>query len=816
MPSKQIPSSATVVIIGGGIVGCSVAYHLAKQGCSDVVLLERKSLTCGTTWHAAGLVGQLRSNHSLTQLAKYTADLYANLEHETGQATGYEQTGSYSLAVTPERFEELKRSASMARLFGVDVEVVKPVSIKDRFEGLYIDDVVGAVYLPGDGKTNPVDTTQALAKGARQHGVMIFENTAVTQIHQENDRVSGVTGDFGTIKADYVVNCGGMWARRLGQMCGVSVPLHAAEHYYVVTEPVPGLPGDLPVIRDPDNCIYIKEDAGKLLIGAFEPIAVPWGMDGIPETFCFDQLPDDFDHIEPYIINAMHRIPELEDTGLQLIFNGPESFTPDDNYYLGESPELKNFFIAAGFNSIGIQSAGGAGLMLAEWILNGHPSLDMAPVDIRRIHPFQNNASYLRERTVETLGLLYAMHWPYRQPETARDVRKSVLHEQLKHQGACFGVVAGWERANWYAPEGIEAEYEYSYGRQNWFDYSANEHHACRNNVVVFDQSSFSKFLVQGRDAETVLNYISANDLAVAVDRVVYTQWLNDRGGIEADLTVTRLAEDQFLVITGAATHTFVQYWLQRHIPDDAHVTVTDMSSAYSVLSIMGPQSRDLLASLCSTDVSHGFFPFATHQLLEIGYAPVHALRITYVGELGWELYIPTEFSSHVYEQILEHGNAPGLMHAGYHALNSLRMEKAYREWGHDIGSNDSPIEAGLEFVVDYDKPRGFLGRDALLRQKENGVGKRMVSLGLTGSEALLFHEEPIYRDGEVIGRTSSGAFSHTLNQSIALGYIEHPDVFTDDFIIDGKYEIEVANERFAAEISLKPLFDPGNEKIRR
>src|SRR5215470_620298 len=538
-----LPAQARVVIIGGGIVGCSLAYHLAKRGCGDVVLLERRQLTCGTTWHAAGLVGQLRATQNLTRLAQYTAGLYRSLGEETGQETGFMQRGSLALAVTQERFEELKRGASMARCFGLEVEVLTPREAQKLWPLMEVGDLVGAVFLPKDGQTNPVDTTQALAKGAKAGGARIFEETAVTAILQRNGTVTGVRTSRGEISAEVVVTCAGMWSRDLAASCGVTLPLHAAEHFYVVTEPIPGLPSTLPSLRDPDSRTYFKEDAGKLLLGWFEAVAKPWGIDGIPESFCFDQLPADLEHIEPLLERAMHRVPVLAKTGIQLFFNGPESFTPDDRYLLGEAPELRNFFVAAGFNSIGIQSAGGAGKVLADWILDGHPPMDLWDVDIRRIMPFQRNRRYLKDRTVETLGLLYAMHWPFRQPETARGVRRSALHDRLAARGACFGVVMGWERANWYAPAGAEAKYEYSYGRQNWFEHSADEHRAVRENVGLFDQSSFAKFILDGDDAAGVLERLCANRVDVPVGRVVYTQMLNARGGIECDLTVTRTAE---------------------------------------------------------------------------------------------------------------------------------------------------------------------------------------------------------------------------------------------------------------------------------
>ena len=812
----DLPQRASVVIVGGGIVGCSLAYHLTLRGCTDVVLLERKQLTCGTTWHAAGLVGQLRATYNLTRLAQYTTNLYASLEHETGQATGFRQTGSIAIATNLARLEELKRGASMAKCFGLEVQTLGASEIASMWPGVNVSDVVGGVYLPKDGRTNPIDTTQALAKGAKSRGARIFENCAAQEILIENGKAVGVRTQFGEIRADMVVNCAGMWAHELGAKAGTTVPLHAAEHFYIVTEPMEGLHSNMPVLRDPDGCAYFKEDAGKLLVGWFEPVAKPWGMKGIPETFSFDSLPDDLEHIEPLLAAAMHRTPALEKTGINLFFNGPESFTPDDRYLLGETPEVRNLFVAAGFNSIGIQSAGGAGKVLADWMLDGHPPMDLWDVDIRRAMPFQRNRSYLRDRTVETLGLLYAMHWPFRQPETARGVRRSILHDRLAAHGACFGETAGWERPNWYAPAGVKAEYAYSYGRQNWFDYSAAEHKAVRTAVGIFDQSSFAKFLVQGPDAEKVLNHISANNMSVPVGKVVYTQWLNARGGIEADLTVTREAHDRYLVVTAAATQTRDFAWLQRQIPADARATAVDVSSSMAVISVMGPRSRELLRQLTDADLSHTAFPFATSQVIDLGYARVRASRITYVGELGWELYIPTECAPGVFDAIMAAAPSVGGRLAGYHALNSLRMEKGYRHWGHDISDEDTPLQAGLGFAVAMNKPGGFIGHAALVAQKDAGLTRRLVQFALADDQGLLYHNEPIWRDNKIVGRISSGMFGHHLGKSLGMGYVECAQQGEPaDAILSGHYEVEVAGVRIPATPSLAPLYDPTSARVK-
>ncbi len=812
--AKDLPNKARVVIVGGGVIGCSIAYHLTKIGVEDVVLLERKQLTSGTTWHAAGLIGQLRDNHHMTNLAKYTAELYLELENETGQATGYKVNGSLSTATHEGRMEDLLRRADMAKVFGLKVDVLSPEECKEHHPLIEIHDVIGGIFIPTDGQADPVGITQALAKGARMGGAQIFENTKVERVLVDGDKVTGVETEAGTVMADHVVLACGMWTREFASRIGVTVPLHACEHFYILTEPFEGCTPGLPVYRDYDHQAYYKEDAGKMLLGAFELKAKPWGMDGIRDDFCFDQLPDDFDHFAPILEDALRRMPALENAGIQTFFCGPESFTPDDRYHLGAAPEVEGLFVAAGMNSIGVQSAGGVGRLMAGWIVDGHPPGDFNGVDIRRNLPFMRNRKYLHDRVSETLGLLYDVHWPFHQYATSRDVRRSILHGHLENLNACFGETAGWERANWFAPEGVKPEYEYSFKRQNWFEYSADEHRNVRENVGVFDQSSFSKFRVQGKDACKVLNNICANDVDVAPGRIVYTQWLNQRGGIEADLTVTRLSENDYLVVTGAGAQVRDFKWLTSHIPDDAHCIATDVTSGYAVISVMGPNSRAVLQSASPDDLSNDAFPFAHSREIELGMGLVRASRITYVGELGWELYVPTEFAPHIFETVMEAGAAHDVKPAGLHALNSLRMEKAYRHWGHDISEEETPLEAGLMFAVKTDKG-DFIGRDAVLRQKEEGAKQRLVQFKLNDPAPLLYHNEPIYRDGVIVGYLTSGMYGHTLGGAIGLGYVKNADGVDAAFVNEGRYEIEVAGRKFPADASLKPMYDPKSEKVR-
>jgi 4-methylaminobutanoate oxidase (formaldehyde-forming) len=809
------PKRARVVIIGGGVIGCSVAYHLTKIGWSDVVLLERKKLTCGTTWHAAGLIGQLRDNRDMTKLAKYTADLYLGLEAETGQATGYKQNGSLSIATTEGRMEDLKRRADMAKVFGLQVDVIGPAECKARYPLIEVADVIGGIFLPSDGQANPVDVTNALAKGARTGGAQIFEDLKVTAVLHSDGRVTGVATAAGEIAADFVVLAAGMWSRDIAAGLGLSVPLHACEHFYIVTEPFEGVTPDLPVFRDYDAHAYYKEDAGKLLLGAFEPVAKPWGSEGIPEDFCFDQLPDDFDHFQPILEMAIRRMPAVASAGIQTFFCGPESFTPDNRYHVGEAPGLKGLFVAAGMNSIGVQSAGGVGWALAAWMRDGRPPMDLWTVDVRRNLPFQMDPAYLRERVTESLGRLYAVHWPYYQFRTARGVRKSPLHDRLVARGACFGEMRGWERPNWYAPNGVKPEYEYSFGRQNWFAHSAAEHRAAREAVALFDQTSFAKFTLEGADAAAVLNRVSANDVAVGPDRVVYTQWLNEAGGIEADLTVTRVARDRFLIVTGAASQVRDFHWLKDHIPAGADARLADVTDALAVIGVMGPRSRELLQRLTDSPLINSRFPFGASREIGIDGVRVRASRITYVGELGWELYVPAAAATALYDAIVTAGEAFGLVHAGYHAMDSLRIEKAYRRWGADIGDRDTPLEAGLGFAVAWDKAGGFIGRDALVEQRRRGIARRLTQFALDDPRPLLYGNEPIWRLGRIVGSLTSGMFGHTLGRAIGLGYVENAGGVDRAFVEGGAYEIEVAGVRYRARASLAPLYDPNSARVK-
>jgi len=815
--NNSLPSHAQVVIIGGGVIGCSIAYHLTKLGWRDVVLLERSQLTAGTTWHAAGLVVTPSGDELSVEMSTYTIELLKTLEAETGQSTGFNPIGYLQLACTPDWLEERRRMAAAARRLGVNYQEISPSEVKEMWPLANTSDILSGFYTAEDGRANPVDFTMALAKGARMEGVKIFEETAVIGINKNNGRVSGVITEKGAIEAEIVVNSAGLWGREVGKMAGVNVPLHAAEHYYLLTEPIEGVHPELPIIEDFGRYSYFREEVGGLLIGFFEPVAAPWGMDGIPKDFSFGEITPDWDRMMPYIELATERIPVLQNAGIHKFFCGPESFTPDGGPLLGESPELENFYVAAGLNSLGILQGGGVGKIMAQWIVDGYCPVESTHIDIARRIPFQGNQKFLTDRTVETLGLQYQLIYPNFTNQTARNVRKTAIHDQLAKAGAFFTEGMGWEIPDWYAPPGVEAKIEaYSWGRQNWFEYLAAEHKACREDVILMDVTSMSKFLVQGRDAEMVLNNICANDVAVPVGKVVYTQWLNERGGMEADLTVTRLAEDKYFIVSAGDFYTHDLMWLKKYTPDDAFSLVTDVTSGYTLINIQGPKSRELMRRVTTADVSKEAFPYMTAQEIDINYALALVMRVTYEGELGFELYVPTEFSAHVYEAVIEVGRDLGLRHAGFQALNTLRIEKAYREYGHDMDNLDTPLEAGLGFAVNFDKPGGFIGRDALLRHRESGPLKyRMVQFLLDDSEPLLFGNEIIYRDGEIVGYLQTGAYGFTLGGAMGMGFVENENGATADFINSGTYEIDIAGERYPASGSMRPMYDPKGIRVR-
>jgi len=812
----QVPTKARAVIIGGGVIGCSLAYHLAKLGWKDVVLLERKQLTSGTTWHAAGLIAQLRATANMTKLAKYSQELYGNLEAEIGVATGFKRCGSITVALTKERREEIYRQAAMARAFGVDVEEISPAEVKAKYEHLNIDGVTGGVWLPLDGQGDPANIALALAKGARQMGAQLFEQTKAMGVTREGRRITSVqwenqNGESGAIDCENVINCGGMWGHEVGRMLSINVPLQACEHFYIVSEAIEGL-SQMPVLRVPDECAYYKEDAGKMLLGAFEPVSKPWAIEGIPVDFEFDQLPEDFDHFEPILEKAVSRMPMLGSAGIHTFFNGPESFTPDDAYHLGLAPEMDNVWVAAGFNSVGIQSAGGAGQALAQWMEDGQKPFDLGDVDIGRMQPFQGNKHYLFERSKETLGLLYADHFPYLQKKTARGVRRTPFHHHLKENGAVFGELAGWERANWFANPGQDASYAYSWKRQNFFDNIAAEHKAVRNNLGLYDMSSFGKIRVEGPDACAFMNYIGGGQYDVPQGKIVYTQFLNDRAGIEADVTVTRLSEACYLVVTPAATRLADQTWMMRH-KGAFNVVITDVTAGEGVLAVMGPNARKLLERVSPNDFSNANNPFGTAQEIELGMGLARVHRVTYVGELGWEVYVSTDMAGHAFETLWQAGQEMNAKLCGMHMMDSCRIEKGFRHFGHDITCEDHVLEAGLGFAVKMDKAE-FIGRDAVLRKKEAGLNARMVQFKLTDPEPLLYHNEPVLRDGEIVGYLSSGNYGHHLGGAIGLGYVPCAGESVAE-VLASSYEIDVAGTRVVAEASMKPLYDPTGARAK-
>lgn len=818
MSEPTLPDRARVVVIGGGIIGTSVAYHLAHMGWKDVVLLERDRLTSGTTWHAAGLMVTFGStSETSTELRKYTRDLYRRLEAETGQATGFMPVGFIEVAADADRLEEYRRVAAFNRLCGVDVEEISPSEVKRLFPLSKVDDVLAGFYVRGDGRVNPVDAAMALAKGATLAGARIVEGVAVTGILQRNGRATGVRTARGDITAEHVVNCTGMWARQLGEEIGVAIPNQAAEHYYLITEKIPDLPPGLPVLEDPASYAYYREESGGLLVGLFEPKCAPWKVEGIPADFSFGEIEPDWDRMAPYLEKAMARVPVTVEAGIKKFFCGPESFTPDLRPIVGEASELDNYFVAAGLNSIGILTGGGIGRLLAHWIVTGAPDMDVTGINIDRLHRYQANPEYRRARTIESLGLVYKCHYPTMSPQTARGVKRSAVHDRLAAAGAYFRDVSGWEGADWYAPPGNEPTVErLSWGRENWFPWWEAEHRAAREGAILMDMSFMSKFLVQGRDAGRVLNYISANHVDGEPATITYTQWLNEKGLLEADLTVTKLDTERFLVVVTDTMHRHAETWLRRHIPADAHAFVTDVTSAYCQLNVQGPRSRELMQDLTSADLSNAAFPFRTAREIDIGFARALCIRITYVGELGYELYIATEQAAHVYERLIEAGKDVGPRHAGLKALASLRMEKGYRDYGHDIDNTDNAFEAGLGMFVDLDKPGGFIGREAVLRQKAAGVPRRrLVQVLVKDPEPMLFHAEPVHRNGQPVGYVRAASYGHTLGGAVGLAMIEAGAPIDAAWLNDGRWEVDIAGKLYPAAVSLRPLYDPQMARIK-
>ncbi|WP_171205099.1 FAD-dependent oxidoreductase [Ruegeria sp. HKCCA0235A] len=811
----DLPNTAKAVVIGGGIIGCSTAYHLAKLGWTDTVLLERKKLTSGTTFHAAGLVGQLRSNANITQLLGYSVDLYNKIEEETGLGTGWKMNGGLRLACNEERWTEVKRQATTAHSFGLDMQLLTPSEAQELWPLMDVSDVIGAAYLPTDGQANPSDITQALAKGARMAGAKIFEDTKVTDIEIKDGKIRAVITEHGRIECEKVICCAGQWSRTFASRFGVNVPLVPMEHQYMVTEPF-DVPGNLPTLRDPDRLTYYKEEVGGLVMGGYEPNPIPWATKGIPQGFHYTLLDSNFDHFEQLMELALGRVPALENAGVKTLTNGPESFTPDGNFIIGEAPELRNFFVGAGFNAFGIAAGGGAGMALAEWVHKGEPPFDLWSADIRRFGRPHFDTDWVRTRTVEAYGKHYTMAWPHEVHDSGRPCRKSPLYDTLRKQGACFGEKLGWERPNWYADvsKGEVPRDEYSFGRQNWFDAVGREHKATREAAVLFDQTSFAKFALKGPDALAAMNWICANDVDKPVGALVYTQMLNDKGGIECDLTVGRVAHDEFYIVTGTgyATHDFD--WINRSIPEGMNCQLFDITSSNAVLSLMGPKARDVLAAVTRDDVSNSGFKFGTIRTIGIAGCPVKALRVTYVGELGWELHLPVEYAQTVYDALMEAGRPHGLINAGYRAIESLRLEKGYRAWGSDIGPDHTPFESGLGWAVKLRKNIDFKGRAASEAQKTGGV-KKMLACFTVDPEVVLLGRETIYRNGERVGWLTSGGYGYTVEKSIGYGYIRNANGVDAQYVTSGTYELDVATQRVPCEVTLQPLYDPQMSRVK-
>ena len=810
--SVKIPDQAQLVIIGGGIIGCSLAYHLAKIGWTDVVVLERKELACGTTWAAAGLLTQLRQNQEMTNLARYAIECYAGLEAETGMATGFRQNGALAVCQTEDRRKELLRAAAMARAFNIEMNEVSLKEAGDLVPGMRTDDLVAAFYLPKDGVTNPIETTRALAKGAKMGGAKIFENVMVTGIKLAGGAVCGVTTDQGDITCEYVASCAGMWGRQIGQLVNVSVPLHAAEHMHAVTLPIEGLKKHFPTVRDFDGETYFKSESDGILFGGFEAVSKPWGMKGIPNDIMYHELQEDWNQFQPFMDCALNRFPARATAQIRHLSVVPESFTPDTAFMIGEAPGIKNFFVACGMNSVGIQSAAGIGRAMSYWIDQGHPVEQLWPVDIKRYFPWQQNARYLHDRIVEAVGVLYHHHYPNRQRTTARPVICSPIHDRLSANGAVFSQNSGWERADWFAPQGVEPVHRYSWEKPNWFKYQGEEHLAVRDGVGLYDLTSMGKFLVQGRDAESVLQYLCANDISGPAGKVVYTPVLNARGGFETDVTVTRFSAETFFIVTAAATVVHDYDHFRRHMPADAHAVITDVTHAYAMLAIMGPKSRDLLQTLTNADLSNGAFPYSTAKEIDIAYARPWTVRMSYVGELGWELYIPAMFTAPVFDAILKEGQKVGLRLVGMQAVNSLRLETGYRHWESDITPDDTPFEAGLGFGVKLDKG-DFVGREALLKQKKAGIKRKLVIFTLEDPNIMLYGSEPIYRNEVWMSNMTSGAYGFKVGRAVGMGYVKNKQTITEEWILAGKYEIEVEGKMMPAKVHIRSPYDPQNER---
>ena len=817
MSQPALPKHARVVVIGGGIIGCSVAYHLAHMGAKDTVLLERDKLTSGTTWHAAGLMVTFGStSETSTEMRKYTRDLYGRLEAETGLTSGFKPVGFIEVAADADRLEEYRRVSAFNRYCGVDVHEISPREVKELFPLAKVDDVLAGFYVKEDGRANPVDATMALAKGARMQGATIVEDCPVVDVIVKNGAVAGVRTPRGDIACEVVVNCAGMWARQLGARAGVTVPLQAAEHYYLITDKIPEISPSWPVLEDPGSYGYFREEVGGLMVGLFEPICAPWKVGGVPEDFSFGEITPDWDRMGPYVEKAMSRDPRSLEVGIKKFFCGPESFTPDLAPCVGESPEVKNYFVAAGLNSIGILTGGGMGRALAHWVLTGRPDVDVTGMNIDRLHPYQTNPEYRRTRTVESLGLVYQCHYPTRAMTTARGAKLSPVHARLVAEGAYFRDVSGWEGADWYAGPGQTPDPgPLGWGRPQWFPTWAAEHRAAREGVILMDMSFMAKFVVQGRDAGQVLNYLAANNVDGPAGRITYTQLLNEGGTIEADLTITKLGDERFWVVASDTAHRHAEALIRRGI-GERHAFVVDVTSGYAQLNVQGPRARELMQLVTSADMSSAAFPFRAAQEIDVGFARVLCVRITYLGELGYELYIPAEQACHVYDRLVAAGRPVGLRHAGLKALASLRMEKGYRDYGHDIDNTDSVLEAGLGFAVDLKKPGGFVGRDAVLAKKAAGpLTRRLVQVLVKDPEPMMFHAEVVRRDGREVGYVRAASYGHTLGGAVGLAMIQADRPLDQEYLDSGRWEVDIAGRLYPAIASLRPLYDPDMTKIK-